>query len=125
LSWKIEDDYTVDLFGKKFNSLAHGILTLGYFCFLMLPWPIISGSPWLLTAIFPFIPMFIAEFVYNEIIPSLRLYRFLAIGFMLLSTFIFTKFVIDKPLIVDLLHFGVFMLWYYILYKRHLAVPVD
>ena len=125
MSWKIENDHVVDLFGKKLNSVAYGILLLGYFCFLMLPWPILSGSPWFLSAVFPFIPVFIAEWVYNEIISSLRLYRFLIISTMLISTFIFTKWVIDKPFFMDLLHLAAFGLFGYIACKGHLAVPVE
>lgn len=113
MKFKIEDDYTVNIFGKQFNSIQHMVIIFGYLLFLIVPWPLISGSYFFIPVGIALVPLILPEFIY-EIYKSKKLYKRLMYGSILILTFIYTSFFLDCSFFVSILHFIVYSVFGYI-----------
>ena len=118
MSFKIENDYTVKLFGKEFNKMQHIGLIFGYIFFLMFIWPILSGSAFFMPFGVALLPLFLPFFVYGELVKSKRVFNILLYGGLVITTFIYTYFFLDSSFIMMLVHYVVYAGFGYIVSKK-------
>lgn len=118
MKFKIENDYKVNIFGKQFNSLQHMGILFGYIIFLMIPWPLISGSYLFVPVAIALLPLFIPEFIYSEIYRGKKLYRVLMYGSYVIITLIYTRFFLNSSFFTSILHFIIYATFGYIYSKK-------
>ncbi|WP_440121777.1 hypothetical protein [Tenacibaculum sp. Ill] len=115
---KIDNDYKVNIFGKQFNSLQHMGILIGYFFFLMIPWPILSNSYLFIPIAMAILPIILPEFIYHDIYSGVKLYKTLMYGGYFITTFIYTRFFLDSSPFVSIIHLIVYATFGYIYSKK-------
>ncbi len=118
MSFKIEDDYKVEIFGKEFNSLQHAGILIGYAIFLMIIWPLISSSYFFIPIAVAGLPVILPEFIYNEIYKNVKIYKVLLYSGIVITTFVYTYFIIECSLFISVLHFIVYSFFGYLFSKK-------
>ncbi len=118
MKFTIRNDYTITLFGIQLNSLQHMLIVFAYILFLMIPWPLLSGSYLFIPVGICLFPAILPDLIYYNVYRGKQFYNLLLYPGLFISTFMYTYFFLDNSFFLDVLHYVVYLTFGYVYSKK-------